>query len=191
VAEAMVGFGYKQGWLAVRDGEPDKILGVIGGHAVGTMGWRAGLDRAYTNDDLVVVTPQLPGADGAPWTLVAGRYFLINEQWVDAAELSRALGGEVQFFATYRVRELHRWARAVDGVTVRALRYVGETGEVTEWRGEPDQTELQIGLPPTYDPEHDVLVSEDDVMRLAAAWSVDPTSLDGRPAAGPLTAARL
>jgi len=27
------------------------------------------------------------------------------------------------------------------------------------------------------------------VARVAAAWSVDPTSLDGRPAPGPLTAA--
>jgi hypothetical protein len=36
----------------------------------------------------------------------------------------------------------------------------------------------------------DVIVDERDVMRVAAAWSVDPSSLDGRPAPGPLTVAR-
>jgi hypothetical protein len=187
----MVGFGYKQAWLAVRDGDPDKVLGALGGHGLGPLSWRVGVDRAYTNDDLVVATPPLPGAGPAVWILVCGRYFLVNEQWVDAGELSAAIGAEVQFFATYRVSELHRWARAVDGRTVRSFRYLGETGEVTDWHGEPDRTELQIGLPPRHDPEIDVLVDESDVMRLAAAWSVDPTSLQGRPAPAPLIAARL
>jgi hypothetical protein len=187
----MVGFGHKQGWLAVRDGEPGKVLAALGGHSLATTSWRVGIDRAYTNDDLVVATPPLPGAGGSAWTLVCGRYFLVNEQWVEVAELSAAVGAEVQFFATYRVSELHRWARAVDGRTVRSLRYLGETGEVTDWHGDPDAAELAIGLPARHDPERDVLVGEDDVLRLAAAWSVDPTSLDGQPAAGPLTLARL
>jgi hypothetical protein len=30
------------------------------------------------------------------------------------------------------------------------------------------------------------MVGEDDVMRVAEAWSVDPSSLDGDPAPGPL-----
>jgi hypothetical protein len=110
---------------------------------------------------------------------------------VNVAELSAALGTEVQFFATYRVSELHRWQRAVDGVLMRAFEYVGEAGEVTEWRGDPDDAEAAIGLPTVLDDEADILVSEDDVMRLAGAWSVDPTALDGRPAPGPLRAAAV
>jgi hypothetical protein len=34
-----------------------------------------------------------------------------------------------------------------------------------------------------------VLIGEVDVLRIAAAWSLDPTTLDGRPAPGPLRAA--
>jgi hypothetical protein len=72
---------------------------------------------------------------------------------------------------------------------VRAFGYVGETGEVTSWGGDPDDTERAIGLPARLDEETDILVSEDDVMRVARVWSVDPTALDGRPAPGPLRAA--
>jgi len=46
-----------------------------------------------------------------------------------------------------------------------------------------------IGLPASLDGDVDVLVGETDVMRVAAAWSVDPTALDGRPASGPLRVA--
>jgi hypothetical protein len=155
------------------------------------MPWRSGLDRAYTNDDLIVATPLLRGAHDTAWTLVCGRWLLVNEAWIDVGGLSATLAREVQFFATYRVSELHCWHRAVGGVTVRSFRYIGETGEVADWRGDPDAFELQIGLPNRLDPETDVLVGEDDVMRLAGMWSVDPTALEGLPAPGPLTTARL
>jgi hypothetical protein len=107
---------------------------------------------------------------------------------VSVAELSARLGTEVHFFATYRVAELHRRERAVHGVVVRAFR-LRDTGEVTDWRGDPDGTKRGLGLPPALDGEPDIQVSEEDVMRVAAAWSVAPTALDGRPAPGPLRAA--
>jgi tRNA A58 N-methylase Trm61 len=95
----------------------------------------------------------------------------------------------VQSFASYRVGEAHRWERAVAGALVRSFAYVGTTGEVTQWEGDPDEAELAIGLPRTMDLGTDVLIGEADVMRLANAWSVDPTTLDGKPATQPLRAA--
>jgi len=187
----MVGFGFKQAWLAVRDAAPEAVVGALGAQPVGTMSWRLGLDSAYTYEDLVAVTPPLAGAGGAMWVLACGRWLLAREDGFDVASLSDRLDREVQFFATYRVSELHHWHRAIGGVTIRSFRYVGETGEVTQWRGEPDQSELSVGLPSRIGPETDVVVDESDVMRLAAQWSIDPTSLEGRPAPGPLTLARL
>jgi hypothetical protein len=110
---------------------------------------------------------------------------------VDVAELSAALSTEVQFFATYRVGEAHRWERAVDGRLVRAFGYVGESGKVVEWRGEPDAAEAAIGIvhEPDAGADSDILVSEDDVMRLAGVWSVDPSGLGAMPSPGPLRAA--
>jgi hypothetical protein len=206
--ETMVGFGPKQAWLAIREGDDARsartaacedrsreqmtaaVAAALGLRDLGTVSWRNGIDLAYLTDDRLVFTPLLPGADDARWLLVTGRWLLRNGQ-VDVAQLSAALGTEVQFFATYRVSELHRWQRAVDGVVMRAFEYVGRTGEVIEWRGEIDDAEAAIGLPAVLDDEADILVSEEDVMRVARAWSVDPTALDGRPAPGPLRAAAV
>jgi hypothetical protein len=189
--ETMAGFGPKQAWLAIRDGDPAAVTAALRLRDLGPVPWRNGIDLAYLTDDRLVLTPPLPGAGDSRWLLVTGRWLLKGEFVVDIAELSATLGTEVQLFATYRVSELHRWQRAVDGALVRAFEYLGETGEVTEWLGAPDAAELAVGLPPEPDDDADILVSEGDVLRLAGAWSVDPSALDARPAPGPLRAAAL
>lgn len=188
----MVGFGPKQAWLAIRDGDPSRLMALLGLRDLGSVPWRDGIDLAYLTDNRVAITPRLPGARGAAWTLVVGRWLLgvgVANPDIDVAALSAALGTEVQAFATYRVGELHRWERADDGTPVRAFEYVGSTGQVTRWQGEPDAAELAIGLPRTIAPEADILVSENEVLRLAGAWSIDPRTLDGQAAPGPLRAA--
>ena len=182
----MVGFGGKQAWLAVRGGDPAQVLDALGLRDLGPVPWRDGIDLAYLTDDRVAVTPPLPGAGDVPWVLAAGRWLMRPSTRVDVIEVSARLHTEVQFFATHRVGELHRWQRAVDGTPVRTFGYVGETGEVTSWYGEPDPAERDAGLPGELTEEVTVLVSEQDVMRVAHAWSVDPTGLDARPAPGPL-----
>src|SRR6266508_3273666 len=142
----MVGFGYKQAWLAIRDGDPDAVRAALGLRDLGPVPWRAGVDLAYLTDDRLVLTPPLPDDRGGTWLLVAGRALLSGADDVDVAGLSAKLGTEVQFFATHRVVELHHWERAVDGQLLRAFEYVGETGEVTAWRGTPDPVETVIGL---------------------------------------------
>jgi hypothetical protein len=191
MADTMVGFGYKQAWLAIRDGDPTAVRAALGLNDLGSVPWRSGVDLAYLTDDRLIVTPVLPGtADPAGrWLLVAGRWFLRPDAKVDVAGLSAALGTEVQFFQSYRGTELHRWERAVGGTTVRRFIYLGEEGEVLVWLGEPDEVERALGLPATFDEEHDFLVGEHDVARVASVWSVDPTTLDGQPSPGPLTAA--
>ena len=184
--DVMVGFGGKQGWLAVRDGEPGAVLAPLGLRDLGEVPWRDGVDLAHLTDDRVAVTPPLPGARDTGWVLVVGRWLLRPDVSVDVVGLSEELHTEVQFFATHRVTELHRWQRAVDGELVRAFGYVGQTGEVTSWHGEPDPAEREAGLPGVFDEESTVLVAEKDVLRVADAWSIDPTSLTGRPAPGPL-----
>ncbi len=189
MAEAMVGFGYKQAWLAVRDGGAEAVTTALGLRDLGPVPWRHGIDLAYLTDDRVAVTPPLPGAGGARWRLVIGRWLANPHSPVDITALSETLATEVQFFLTHRVVELHRWERAIDGKLLRAFEYLGETGEITDWRGQPDEAEVTIGIPTALDDGARVLVSEMDVMRLAARWSVDPTALDGRPSPGALHSA--
>ncbi len=61
------------------------------------------------------------------------------------------------------------------------------TGEVTRWQGVPDATERAIGMPLEPGPEIGLLVGEEDVMRVAAAWSVNPSRADPHRAALTLT----
>jgi hypothetical protein len=180
----MVAFGTKQAWLAVRDGSPGPIVTALGLRDLGSVDWRSGVDLAYLTDDRLVLTPTVPGARDAGWILIAGRWLLRST--VDIIALSAELGTEVQAFSTYRVGEHHRWQRAVDGILVRAFGYAGTAGEITTWYGDPDDTELALGLPPAPDEEYEPLIGEGDVMRVAAAWSIDPTRLAGRVAPGPL-----
>jgi len=190
-SERMVGFGFKQAWLAVRVREPAAVAAALGLRDLGSVSWREGIDLAYLTDDRLVLTPPLAGARDANWVLATGRWLLRGDSAVDIVKLSSSLDTDVQMFATHRVVELHRWERAVGGVLVRAFCYVGESGEVIDWRGDPDGNELAVGLPSELDAEGDVLVSESDVMRIAGAWSLDPTALDGQPAPGPLRAAAV
>jgi hypothetical protein len=182
-AEAMVGFGRKQAWLAVRSDDLGSVIGALGLRDLGPVPWREAVDVAHLTDDRLAVTPPLPGARDFRWVLVAGRR-LFTMSLVDVVALSATLTTEVQFFATHRVTEFHRWQRAVDGVLVRAFGYLGESGELTEWRGDPDDAELALGLPVDPTTDGDVLVGEADVARLAEAWSLDPNELEGRPAPG-------
>jgi hypothetical protein len=179
-ADVMVGFGGKQAWLAVRDGDPAAVLAALGLRDLGTVAWRDGIDLAHVTDDRVAVTPLL----AEHWTLAVGRRFLLATP--DLPALSRALGTEVQFFATHRVTESHRWQRAVNGELIRAFGYVGQTGEITTWHGDPDPVELAAHVPAMIDDETMVLIAEQDVLHVAGAWSIDPTTLGGRPAPGPL-----
>jgi len=180
----MVGFGSKQAWLAIAGGDPAAVLEALGLRDLGPVPWREGIDLAYLTDDRVAVTPPLPGARDLGWILATGRVYL--QQNADVIGLSETLGAEVQFFATHRVTELHRWQRAVKGELVRAFGYVGQTGEVTSWHGEPGPAERDAGLPAELGEETTVLVDEKDVLKVADAWSIDPTTLTGRPAPGPL-----
>jgi hypothetical protein len=193
----MMAFGYKQAWLAVRDTSADAVRAALGLRDLGPVSWRVGIDLAYLNDDRLALTPPLPGAGDASWTLVVGRWLFgerpgglpTRESIVDVTGLSATLRSEVQLFASHRVVELHRWQRARDGELIRSFDYLGESGEVRDWRGDPDQTERAIGLPAVLEDDTDVIVGESDVMRVAATWSVNPQTLDGLAAPGPLHAA--
>jgi hypothetical protein len=173
----------------VRDGEPSGLAAALGLRELGPVPWRAGIDLSYLTDDRIAMTPPLTGADGSRWLLATGQWLLLHGARSDIAGLSVRLGTEVQRFATNRVIEFHEWSRAVDGEFVRVFGYVGTSGQVTDWLGDPDETEASLGLikdPDDYDEPPSLLIGEEDVMLMAAAWSVDPASLDGEPAPGPL-----
>jgi len=81
---------------------------------------------------------------------------------------------DVQYFGTHRVVEYHGWARVVKGKMVRQYSYVGDQGRVLCDYGKPTHEERNLGL--NFDQGR--FPNEGDVMKLAGAWSVNPTTLE-------------
>jgi hypothetical protein len=133
----------------------------------------ATLNGAATDDGL----PNPPGVLSVNWSQVAGPAFVTF-----SAPQATQTGVFFNRAGVYRVM-----LSANDGELVRTFGYVGQTGDVTSWHGDPDPAERAAGLPATFaDEESTVLVSEQDVLRVADGWSIDPARLDGRQAPGPL-----
>ena len=130
------------------------------------------------------------------WTLAVGSALFVSGAPAPVVKpllegLSRQFE-EAQYFGTHRVIEKHVWGRAVQGRLVRGYGWIGERGK-TLW-DEGDQTPEERGLgfrffgerspdaaKEGYWAREDLSYpNEECVLRLAAAWSLDPTTLDQR-----------
>lgn len=174
--DSPVQFGYKTQWLAIRTTDTGAVLHALRLQNIRAANWTTGLQGAY--DDYCFVSPPLEG-----WTLVVdGRMPDLSAKGAPGplsviAELS-ARFGEACYFGTHRVVEYQAWGKAVDGRLVRAYAYVGESGEVVVDRGELTAEERAHNLIFTgLDAAEPNLPDEEDVLRIAALWSVD-TKLD-------------
>jgi hypothetical protein len=188
-------FGYKSAWFALRSANTEAVMRALSLSSPVLAKAKVAIDAAYGNDSAgpsgkVFVTPPLSG-----WTLATSTGFFDIADAEPAqfpemvAKLSTELGTEVQFFATHRVIEAHLWARAIGGRLVRAYSYVGESGEKKVDIGELTPEEVALDLrffdPSSPDAEHDgywerqdlKYPDEDDVMRVAERWSVNPSAL--------------
>lgn len=185
-----VSFGYKTAWLAVRTDVPNRVVHALGLQHTTTTPAARGVQAAYdwdpaSDDRRVFVTPPIHG-----WVLCVGQALFgfadsHDPEFADlVARLSRELRCDVQFFCTHRIVEAHGWARAVGGQLLRAYLYVGESGETVVNTGEPTADELHLGFAVFASPgEHTAngaqasYPTEEDVIRLAGRWSVNPTNL--------------
>ena len=159
--------------------------------------WDEGVGRAYESG--VFVTPPVRG-----WTPAHSRLDLLALAdgptdpgflpWF--AALSRRLG-EVQLFVNERGWSHHGWVSAVDGEIVRAFAisdgaiplFVGEVTAAERELGRGFRTYTKADLEVWGDDEFDAWVDqmprEQDVLRLAGRWSVDPWAIDLAEVRGP------
>jgi hypothetical protein len=161
-------FGFKCSWLAVRDGTTEEVADAVGLNDRVESGWDEGVEAAYARK--VFVSPPTGG-----WVFVVGQ--LLPFEGTSVAALSARLGTEVQFFGSYRVSDTHDWAFAIDGRLVRRMHYDGCSGTF-EQEGPLTPVEAELDVPATADDDEWAGVSEQDVMRVADAWSIDPNALD-------------
>jgi hypothetical protein len=165
-------FGYKTGWIAARTDDPEAVARALGLADLREVSWEEGIEASYRGS--VFVSPPTQG-----WVLAVGVELL--DRAPDLVALSAQLDTEVQLFGTHRVVEAHRWERATDGVLRRRLRYVGERDEA-EAIGEPTDVERERGFDwvleqPAAPPQDEAVPDEEDVMLVAAQWSLDPREL--------------
>ena len=165
-------FGYKTGWLAIRDAEPMMVIRALGLKDRAKANWESGLTFAGSRDQ-VFVTPKV-----GDFVLVVGILDLFsNERKMDG--LARHFR-EMQYFVTHRVTEYHGWAKYRDGRLIRRYCYLGETGQVLHNYGGLTLDELRLGFDrfPTSDDcdwDNIIIPNEEDVLSIAAKWGVDTT----------------
>lgn len=173
-----VSFGYKMSWLAVRSNDERAVAKRLSLMHLHEASWAEGIDGIYDDDHLLLVTPPLNG-----WVLVAGlAVSQTGEPNADARLLAlltdlSAHFGEAQAFGTHRVVEHHYWLLARQGRLARGFAYLGESGEVLLNEGDPTSAEVAL----LSGPAEDWLPDEETVLAVAAAWSIDPSSLDEAP----------
>lgn len=171
-------------WIAVRTTEPRAVQKALRLANPTICTWAEGLAEA--RDRRLFITPPI-----GEWVLVVGSSLPDPGDDVDACfhlltGLSRELG-LVQFFWLNRAVGHHGWARLDSGEVLRAYAWAGQ---VVWNQGSPSPAELGLDLrcfeylesvEPNWGQTHDpILQNIDRLPMLAARWSVDPTSLDGR-----------
>jgi hypothetical protein len=170
-------------WLAVKSQNPEAVQAALGVHNPRACSWTDALVTPF--EPRLFISPPVNG-----WIVVMGCDLPdpsddVDECYKFLTGLSRKLG-EVQLFARNRAVAHHGWARVQDGNVLRAYFWAGETlwnqGTVTDTERElklrcltySESSEV-LGLA-----ERDILASNTDrVVRVAAAWSVDPTAVEG------------
>jgi hypothetical protein len=178
-------FGYKCTWLAVRASSADQVVDAL--RECGQIrkarpcNWQCGFEQAVwpvMSRKLFVSPP------------VRGWVFVLNYD-VDpdrVAALGARLGRPVYGFGSHRGVSAALWVVVEAGSVKRA--WSTSDGEIVYNRGPvtPEEAALDISFAPDVATEDDERWSrasnEATVMALAAAWTLDPTSLEAHQEAG-------
>lgn len=198
-------FGSDMAWIAVRTDDRDRLFDALGIEAQNPANWSSGIGTIYDPslcDGYIFITPLVKG-----WTLIAGVALPLpaSRAFIDKltpllSSLSREFR-DVQYFASYPVIDLFAWAKLEKGRMVRAFA-IGDEGVIWD-RGKPTREERALGLKlfelrgirgRKGDTGEAIILhpTEEHVLRLAKAWSLDPTQfadLNVPPAVGAVSAA--
>lgn len=166
-------FGYKCGWIAVRTDDLQAVIDALELKECRVSSWAEGVESAYRYPHgEVFVTPPIHGYIlCASFSLPEFPTYTNNPD--EITPLLKRLAArfpDVQYFFTYRVVDGHAWARYQNGTCTRAFAIV--QGEQSWNTGEPTSVEKDIDLE---------FPSEDDVMKIAEDWSINPAAFEEKP----------
>lgn len=182
-------FGYKMGWIAVRSIDTIAVVEALGLVGPVISNWDSGIGTVY-DDQLgerrLFVSPPVDG-----WTFVVGLALphpmspAFIDKWTPMLDALAARFKDVQYYFSYPLIDFYAWAKYTDGKLVRAFA-TSDAGTVLS-RGKPTREEKALGLKlfelrgvreRRGDAGGEIILhpTEDHVMRLAAKWSIDPTT---------------
>ena len=168
-----ISFGYKISWYAVKTSDNLAIKRLIKPN-IRTMqcSWQEAMTNYYG-----FISPPING-----WTLLIKKDFDQN-----LLEKLSKMFGEAQFFGSHRISDYYEYVKAIDGNIVR---HVLANGFVEKNIGELSIIEMNCDF--STEAMYDVLYEqnktylleqyedfdEDFIIKMAAEWSVNPTTID-------------
>ncbi|RBP46503.1 hypothetical protein DES53_102894 [Roseimicrobium gellanilyticum] len=170
--DSIQSFGYKCRWIAIRTDDLQAVISTLGLQDCRVGSWAEGIQTAYKYPDgEVFVTPPVNG-----YILCVSRSlpeFPTSDLPDEITPILKRLAArfaDVQYFFTYRVSDGQAWARFTNGTCTRAFAiFQGDlswnSGELT-----PVEKGLDLEFP-----------SEQDVMKVAGNWSIDPSEFEKKP----------
>ena len=167
-------FGYKMAWYAVKTTNSQAVADALNLKSQHSANWKDGFKEAYNGSDafvsppvsgwvFVVGTPIFPDLKPVPEEKCLTRLKALSQQF-----------GEAQLFATHRGVSSHGWAKAVDGNLSRAFGFDGDKEQDVWGVGKQTEEEVSLGFKFSAEKPPD----EEDVMKLAGRWSVNPQNND-------------
>lgn len=184
-------FGPSMAWIAIRTGNTERVTSLLELDTLADANWDAGIGTIYDarlSDEHVFVSPPVKGwtfVAGVPLPLPVGRAF-VDKLTPLLARLSSQFR-DVQYFAAFPDVDFYAWARLERGRMVRAFA-IGEEGVIWD-RGRLSPQERALGLK-LYevrgirarkgDAGEGIILhpTQEQVLRLARGWSLDPSVLD-------------
>ena len=182
-------FGYKTAWVAVHSQDQRAVAAALGLRDVHAAGWHPGLDQAIDGGSgLVFVAPPVNG-----WVLAVGKALLGDAKYEDTIKALSRQFGEAQYYESMRVADAYAWAQARDG-EVMCL-FDGANGREPRREGFEHELESVVRLrfveklPPdekdrtAAERRQAPFPDEEDVLRVADVWSVNPMDMEKYPEA--------
>jgi hypothetical protein len=170
-----VPFGYKCAWFAIKTEKPESLIPLFAGHRFKPSTWQ----EAGSYNDLYI-TPVVAG-----WTFYVGGDVLTPDTPKGLEEIEKLLIrasalGKACYFASFRTVDYYSWACAENGRLLRG--YCEGESEIIWDAGEKQGIEKTFVYPQeaANDPDsfQQDIPDEGMVIRIAADWSLDPTTLD-------------
>ena len=190
VETKMDSFGYKTSWIALKAKNSSQIADVLKLSDTKPMEWNDGVALGYAPPEARAGRVFVSG-------LVDGWYFLrggIPDPTDNLESFNRfmielaAVSPDVQYFISHRVSDGYGWVRYRGGKLAR--RVIWYNGEAQLESGRPDDVESRVVKSwKTFDDgdgPYTLGPDEDDVLKIAKGWSLDPSSFDRPKASAPI-----